>query len=64
MAMSVELTRLSWEMVSAGIWIGRQHGRFCGVIESRPGAGFIANTPTGATTCATLDDAKASFEAR
>lgn len=63
MSMTVETTRLQWEAVATGIWIGRDDGRFCGVIEGRPGTGFVANTPTGERTCATLAEAKASFEA-
>ena len=55
---------LQWETVSTGVWIGRADGRFCGVIEGRPGVGFVANTPTGERTCDSLDEAKASFERR
>jgi hypothetical protein len=62
MTMAVDIARLQWETVATGIWIGRQDGRFCGVIEGRPGTGFVANTPTGERTCATLAEAKASFE--
>ena len=63
MSMTVAISRLEWQTVATGIWIGRQDGRFAGVIEGRPGTGFVANTPTGEKTCATLADAKASFEA-
>jgi len=63
MSMAVDTSRLQWETVATGIWIGRDNGRFCGVIEGRPGTGFVANTPTGERTCATLAEAKASFEA-
>lgn len=62
MTMAVDTARLQWENVATGIWIGRTDGRFCGVIEGRPGTGFVANTPTGERTCATLAEAKASFE--
>jgi hypothetical protein len=64
MTMAVDISRLQWETVATGIWIGRQDGRFAGVIEGRPGTGFVANTPTGELTCATLAEAKASFEPR
>jgi len=60
--MTVHTAGLEWQNVATGIWIGRSDGRFAGVIEGRPGTGFIANTPTGEKTCATLAEAKASFE--
>lgn len=64
MTMAIDTSRLEWEAVATGVWIGRQDGRFCGVIEGRPGVGFVANTPIGERTCQSLDEAKASFEAR
>lgn len=64
MTLSVETSCLEWQTVATGIWIGRYDGRFVGVIEGRPGTGFVANTPTGEKTCATLAEAKASFEER
>lgn len=62
MTMAVDTPVLAWQAVSTGVWLGRRDGRFCGVIEGRPGTGFVANTPTGEKICATLDEAKASFE--
>jgi len=62
MTPSAEITRLEWQNVATGIWIGRSNGRFAGVIESRSGTGFVANTPVGENTCATLAEAMASFE--
>lgn len=64
MTMSLDISRLEWQTVATGIWIGRSDGRLAGVIEGRPGTGFVANTPTGERVCATLDEAKASFEQR
>lgn len=62
MSMAIDTSTLEWEAVATGVWLGRRNGRFCGVIESRPGTGFVANTPTGERICATLAEAKASFE--
>ena len=62
MAMAVETSGLQWEAVASGIWIGRNDGRFCGVIEGRPGIGFVANTPTGERICASLAEAQGNFE--
>lgn len=62
MTMSIDTSRLEWQTVATGIWIGRHHGRLAGVIEGRPGTGFVANTPTGERTCPTLAEAKATFD--
>lgn len=62
MSTTVAPSRLAWECVSTGIWIGRRDGRFAGVIEARPEGDYVANDSTLTVAYPTLAAAQAHFQ--
>lgn len=54
---------LTWEPVRADLWIGRRDGRLVGMVEHRPGSGYIAHArlATSRELYDSLDAAAESF---
>jgi hypothetical protein len=55
--------QINWTVVQSGVWVGKCHGEFAGMIEADWGNGFIATTRLAKTlgTFDTVEAAQASF---